>query len=157
MKSSRTRSRQTISRTPGSRAIGEMHVDEASATSAPLRPVQEELDAWGKTRVDSETSLKMQTDPLVPGRTPFISTPPPRGGASIPPGLSPCLDRMSAPILWTPGCKLLAETTTSLGITGGFGTPVCKWTWPQTPLVIYVGDHRCVVLLDEHMVAPEIC
>ncbi len=34
MKSSRTRSRQTISRTPGSRAIGEMHVDEASATSA---------------------------------------------------------------------------------------------------------------------------
>ncbi len=27
-----------------------------------------------------------------------------------------------------PGCKLLAETTTSLGITGGFDTPVCKWT-----------------------------
>ncbi len=55
-----------------------------------------------------------------------------------------------------PGCKLLAETTTSLGITGGFGTPVCKWTWPQTTLVIYVGDHLCAVWVDEHMVAPEI-
>ncbi len=55
-----------------------------------------------------------------------------------------------------PGCKLLAETTTSLGITGGFGTPVCKRTWPQTTLVIYVGDHLYVVWVDEHMVAPEI-
>ncbi len=56
-----------------------------------------------------------------------------------------------------PGCKLLAETTTSLWITGGSGMPVCKLTWLQTPLVIYVGDHRCVVWVDKHMMAPEIC
>ncbi len=42
-------------------------------------------------------SLEMQTDPLVPGQTPSIS-----------------------------GCKQLEETTTSLGTTGGFSTPVCK-------------------------------
>ncbi len=142
---------------PGAEQSREMHTDEASATSAPSRPVQEELDAWGRTRVESETSLKTQTDPLVPGRTPSISTPPPRGGASILRASAPvstgCLLLYCRP----PGCKLLAETTTSLGMTGGLGTPVCKWTWPQTPLVIYVGDHRCVVWVDEHMVVPEIC
>ncbi len=69
---------------PGAERLREMHTDEASATSAPSHPVQEELDAWGRIRFDSETSLKKQTDPLVPGRTPSVSTPPPRGGASIP-------------------------------------------------------------------------
>ncbi len=68
---------------PGAKRSGEMHTDKASATSAPSRPVQEELDTWGRTRVGSETSLKTQTDPIVPGRTPSISTPPLRGGASI--------------------------------------------------------------------------
>ncbi len=142
---------------PGAEWSREMHTDEASATSAPSHPVQEELDAWGRIRVDSETSLKKQTDPLVPGRTPSISTPPPRGGASIPRASAPvsigCLLLYCGPL----GCKQLAEITTSLGITGGFGTPVCKWMWLQTPLVINVGDHRCVVWVDEHMVAPEIC
>ncbi len=90
---------------PGAERSGETHTDKASATSAPSGPVREELDAWGRIRVDSETSLETQTDPLVPGRTPSISASPPRGGASIPqpPNLSPCLDRISAPILWVPG------------------------------------------------------
>ncbi len=87
---------------PGAEQSREMHTDEASAMSAPSRPVQEELDAWGRTRVHSETSLKTQTDPLVPCWTPSISTPPPLGGASIP-RASARIDRMSAPILWTPG------------------------------------------------------
>ncbi len=94
--------------------------------SVSSNPVQEELDAWGRTRVDSETSLEMQTDPLVPGRTPSISAPPPRDGASIPRASAlvstGCLLLYCGPQGW----KLLAETTTSLGTTGGFGTPVCK-------------------------------
>ncbi len=60
------------------------------------------------------------------GQTPFISAPPLRGGASIPRASAPvstgCLLLYCGP----QGCKLLAETTTSLGTTGGFGTPVCK-------------------------------
>ncbi len=111
---------------PGAEPSGEKHTDKASAMSVPLRPVREELDAWGKTRVNSETSLEMQTDPLVPGRTPSISAPPPRGGSSIPRASAPvstgCLLLHCGP----PGCKLLEETATSLGTTGEFGTPVCK-------------------------------
>ncbi len=111
---------------PGAERLGEKHTDEASATSVPLRPVREELDVWGKTRVDSETSLETQTDPLVPGQTPSISAPPPQDGASIPRASAPvstgCLLLHCGP----PGCKLLEETATSLGTTGEFGTPVCK-------------------------------
>ncbi len=95
-----------------------MHIYEASAMSTPSHPAQEELDAWGRTRVDREKSLEMQT--------PSISAPPPRGGASIPWDSAPvsieCLLLYCGP----PGCKLLEETTTSLGTTGGFGMAVCK-------------------------------
>ncbi len=123
---------------PGHRGAewsGQMHTDEASATSAPSHPVREELDAWGRTRVDSETSLETQTVPLVPGRTPSISAPPPCGAASIP--------RASARVStgWPPGCKLLEETTTSLGTTGGFGMPVCKVGMTTNP----PGDLRAHV------------
>ncbi len=81
---------------PGAERSGEKHTDEASATSAPSRPVREQLDAWGRTRVDSETSLETRTHPLVPARTPSISAPPHRGGASIP--------RASVPV--STGCLL---------------------------------------------------
>ncbi len=68
------------------------------------------------------------------------SAPPPRGGASIPRASAPvstgCLLLYCGP----PGCKLLEETTTSLGITGGFRMPVCKVDVTANPLVIYVGD-----------------
>ncbi len=120
IRSSGTRSQRTLFSTM------EMRTDEASATSVSSHPVREELDAWGRTRVGSETYFETQTDPLVPGRTPSISAPPPRGGASIPRASAPvstgCLLLYCGP----PGCKLLAETTTSFGTTGGFGTPVCK-------------------------------
>ncbi len=85
MRSSRNRSRRTLSRAPGSRAIGGnayrrslFHV--CTIACSPRGAT--------RTRVDSETPIAMQTDPLVPGQTPSISAPPP-------------LDRMSAPILWT--------------------------------------------------------
>ncbi len=137
---------------PGADWSREMHTDEASATSAPLRPIREELDAWARTRVDSETSLETQTDPLVPGQAPSISAPPasiPRASAPVSTG---CLLLYCGP----PGCKLLVETTTSLGTTGGLCMPVCKVDVTANPLVIYVGDHRYVVWADKHMLAPEI-
>ncbi len=88
MRSSRTRSRRTLRRTTGSRAIGEnayrLSLGKASATSVSSHPVREALEAWGRTRVNSETSLKTQTDPLVLCWTPSISAPPSWGGASIP-------------------------------------------------------------------------
>ncbi len=113
-------------RTPRAERSRKKHTDEASATSVPFRPVREELDAWGKTRVDSETSLETQTDPLVPCQTPSISASPPRGGGTIPRASAPvstgCLLQHCGP----PGYKLLEETATSLGTTGEFGTPVYK-------------------------------
>ncbi len=102
---------------------GEMHPDEASVTSAPSLPVREELDAWGRTRVDCETSLETQTNPLVPGRTPSILAPPPRGGASIPRASAPVLTGCLLLYCGPPWCNLLEETTNS---TRGFGTAVCK-------------------------------
>ncbi len=53
---------------PGAERSGKMHTDKALAMSALSHPVcsLEELDAWARTRVDSETSLEMQTDPLMP-------------------------------------------------------------------------------------------
>ncbi len=110
----------------GAERSGEKHTDETSATSALSRPVREELDVWGRTRVDSETSLETQTDPLVPGWTPSISAPPPRGGASIPRASAPVSTRCLLLYCGSPGSKLLEETTTSLGTTAGSGTPVCK-------------------------------
>ncbi len=69
--------------------------------------------------MDNETPLHRSTHAS-------ISSPPPRGGASIPRASVPvstgCLLLYCGPL----GCKLLEETTTSLGTTGGFGTPVCK-------------------------------
>ncbi len=105
----------------GAERSGEKHTDETSATSALSHPVREELDVWGRTRVDSETSLETQTDPLVPGWTPSISAPPPRGGASIPRASAPVSTRCLLLYCGSPGCKLLEETTTSLGTTGGSG------------------------------------
>ncbi len=77
MRSSITRSRRTLSRTPGSRAIGGNAYIRSLGHVCTSRPVREELDSWGRTRVDSETSLKMQTDQFVPAQTPSISAPPP--------------------------------------------------------------------------------
>ncbi len=131
---------------PGAERSGETHTDKASATSAPSGPVREELDAWGRIRVDSETSLETQTDPLVPDRTPSISASPPRGGASIPRASAPVSTGFLLLYCESPGCELLEETTTSLGTTGGFGTPVSKGGRDcNPPLVIYIGDHQCVV------------
>ncbi len=124
MRSSRTRSRRTLSRTPGSRAIGDNahrqslgHV--CTIASSPFFRgagcvSENQSGQWDVSR-DADRSTRAS-----------ISAPPPQGGASI--------SRASAPVstgcllldCGPPGCKLLEETTTSIGTTGGFGMPVCK-------------------------------
>ncbi len=102
----RSRSRRTLSSTPGSRAIGGNAYRWSLGHICVIASSPRRAGCVRRTRVGSETSLETQTDPLVPGRTPSISAPPPRGGASIPRALSPCLDRMSAPIFWAPGMQV---------------------------------------------------
>ncbi len=140
---------------PGAERSGKIHTDKASATSAPsclvcffrrVGNVSENLSGQWDVSQDTNRSTRAS-----------ISAPPPRGGASIPRASAPVSTGFLLLYCGSPGCKLLEETTTFLGSTGGFGMPVAKWTWPQTPLVIYVGDHQCVVWVDKHMVAPEIC
>ncbi len=145
MRSSRTRSLRTLSRTPGSRAIGG---NEFRRSLGHVCTIASSPGGAGCVRENQSGQRRLsltQTDPLVPGRTPSISSLPPRGRASIPRASAPvstgCLLLYSGP----PGCKLLEETTTSIGTTGGFGMPVCKVDVTANLLVIYVGDHRCVV------------
>ncbi len=137
---------------PGAERSEEMHTHKASAASVSSHPVREELDAWGRTRVGSETSLETQTDPLVPGQTSSISMEPPFPGPQylsrqvvcsyiVDPRDVSCSQRQQLP----------------LGPQEDLARQFAKWMWPQTPLVIYVEDHRCVVWADKHMVAPEIC
>ncbi len=71
--------------------------------------------------MDSETCFEMQTDPLVPPyQLHHLRVEP-----SFP-GPQPVSTESLLLFCGPPGCKLLEETTTSLGTTGGFGTPVCK-------------------------------
>ncbi len=64
---------------------------------------------------------------------PPITAPPPRGGDSIPRASAPVSTGSLLLYCGSLGCKLLEETTTSLGTTGGFGTPVCKMDVTANP------------------------
>ncbi len=79
------------------------------------------------------------------------------GGVYIPQASAPvstgCLLLYCGP----PGCKLLEETTTSLGTTGGFGTPVCKVDVTANPPGDLCRRPPMCCLSGKHMVAPEIC
>ncbi len=107
MRSSRTRSRRTLSRTPGSRAIEGNAYRRSLGHVCTITSSPRVAGCVRENQMDSETSLEMQTDTLVPGRTSFISAPPHRGGASIPRASAPvstgCLLLCCGP----PGCKLL--------------------------------------------------
>ncbi len=96
-----TSSRRTLARTPGSRAIGEPHTDEASATSVPRHPVPVEPDELESTRGDIALSTYLSSEEvhLSLAITLSRSASPPRGEASIPRASAPALfiDRMSAP------------------------------------------------------------
>ncbi len=92
----RTSSRRTLSRTPGSRAIGGKAYRRSSATSAPWHPAPVELDESERTRGDIVRSLETQT--VTWARPNFFQICSITSVWSIhSPGLSPCLDRMSAP------------------------------------------------------------
>ncbi len=83
---------------PGADKSGKMHTDEASATSASSRPVREELDTWGKPEW---TVRRLSRRKKFHSCLHISSTT--SGWSLYSPGLSPFLDRMSAPILWAPG------------------------------------------------------
>ncbi len=73
---------------------GGRHTDKASATSVPWN--QMELDESERTRRDIVRSLEKQTSPPGLDQTSSKSSPSPLCGASIPPGLSSCLNSISA-------------------------------------------------------------
>ncbi len=122
MRSSRTRSWQTLSRTLGSRAIGGNvyrqslgHVCIIASGLGGAGCVSENQSGQWDVSRDINRSTRAS-----------ISAPPPWGGASIPRAsawrnMGGCLLLYCGPL----GCKLLKETT-SFGTTGGFGSPVCK-------------------------------
>ncbi len=133
MRSSRTQSRRTLSRTPGSRAIGGKAYRRSlghicTIMSSPRGPGMLEGESERTVR---RLSRRKQIH-LCLERTPSISSPPPRGGAFIPRASAPVSTGCS-PIFLVPGTTRQQETTTSLGTTGGFGTPVFKVDVTATP------------------------
>ncbi len=158
MRSSKTRSRRTISRTPGSRVIGgnayrRSHAHVCTITSSPIGAGcmwEKRSGQWDVSRDTNRSTCAWPNSLHISSTT--------SGWSLHSPGLSPCLDRMSAPILWTPwdvSCSKRQQLP--LGPQEDLACQFATWTWPQTPLVIYVEDHWCVVWLDEHKVAPAIC
>ncbi len=153
MRSSRTRSRRTLSRTPGSRAIGENahrqslgHV--CTITSSPFF-----REAGMREREPEWTMRLHSTDPLMPpyhlhhlGVEPLFPGPQSLSRQDI------CSNIVGP---WDVSYSKRQQLP--LGPQEDLARQFAKWTWPQTPLVIYVGDHRCVVWVEKHMVAPEIC
>ncbi len=122
MRSSGTRSRRTLSRTPRSRAIGGNvyrqslgHVCTIASSQRGAGCVSENQSGQWDVSQDANRSTRAS-----------ISAPPPRGGASIPRASAPVSTRCLLLYSGAPGCELLEETTTPLGTTGGFGMPVCK-------------------------------
>ncbi len=103
MKSSRTRSRRTLSRTPGSRAIGGNayrrslgHVCTIASSPRGAGCVRENQSGQWVISQDANRSTCAWPNSF------HIDSTTSRWSLNSP-GLSPCLDRMSAPILWTSG------------------------------------------------------
>ncbi len=103
MRSSRTRSQQTLSRTPGGRAIGGNayrwslgHVCTIASGPRGAGCVSENQSGqWDVSRDANRSTCAWPNSLYISSTT--------SGWSLHSPGLSPCLDRMSAPILWAPG------------------------------------------------------
>ncbi len=103
MKSSRTRSRRTLSRTPRSRAIeGNAyrwslgHICTIASSPRGAGCVRENQSGQWDVSQDANRSTFAWPNFLHINSTTSV-------WSLNSPGLSPCLDRMSAPVLWTPG------------------------------------------------------
>ncbi len=103
MKSSRTRSRQTLSRAPGSRVIrGNAyrrtlgHICTIASSPRGAGCVRENQSGQWDVSLDANRSTCAWPNSLHINSTTS-------GWSLNSPGLSPCLDRMSVPILWTSG------------------------------------------------------
>ncbi len=126
IRSSGTRSRRTLSSTPGSRAIGGNayrwslgHICVIASSPRRAGCVRENQSGqWDVSRDANRSTCAWPNSFYISSTT--------SGWSLHSPGLSPCLDRMSAPIFWAPGMQVARIDNTSFGTTGGFGTPVCK-------------------------------
>ncbi len=140
---------------PGAERSGEKHTDEASAISAPSRPVREELEClrenqrgqWDVSR-DANRSTCAWNE-LPPYHLHHLWVEPSFPGQSR--------QDVCSYIFGPRDASFSKRQQLPLGPQEDLVHLFLKWTWPQTPLVIYVGDHRCAVWVDKHMVAPEIC
>ncbi len=98
MRSSRTWSRQTLSRTPGSRAVGEKPWPSLYHRVRSERSwMREGEPEWTVRRLSRPKQIHLCLTKLPPYQLHHL------GWNLHSLGLSPCLDRMSAPIFWTPG------------------------------------------------------
>ncbi len=141
MRSSRTRSRRTFSRTPGSRSIGgnayRRSLDHVCTIASNLRGAgcvrENQSGKWDVSR-DKQIYLYMAelllyqlhhlgVEPLFPGPQPLSR----QDVCSyiVDPRDVSCSKRQQLP----------------LGPQEDLANQFAKWTWPQTPLVIYVGAH----------------
>ncbi len=142
---------------PGAERSGEKHTDEASAISAPSCPVREDLEClrenqrgqWDVSR-DANRSTCAWNE-LPPYYLHHLGVEP-----SFP-GPQPLSRQDVLLYFWSPGQQDNKRQQLPLGPQEDLARLFLKWTWPQPPLVIYVGDHRCAIWVDKHMVAPEIC
>ncbi len=121
MRSGRTRSWQTLSRTPGSRAIGGNVYRQSLGHVCTIASGQRGAGCVSKNQSGEwDVSRDANRSTRAPSAYQLHTW------ASIPKASAPvstgCLLLYCGPS----GCKLLEETKTSLGCTGGFGTPVCK-------------------------------
>ncbi len=116
---------RTLSRTPGSKAIGGKayrrslgHVCTMASNPSGAGCVRENHS--GQWVVSRDVN-----NPLPLGRTSCISTSPPRGEISIPRASTPASTGRLLPDSGPRGHTSLSETTVSPWITGGSGAPVC--------------------------------
>ncbi len=125
MRSSKTRSRRTISRTPGSRAIGgnayrRSHAHVCTITSSPIWMHVGET-VWTVRCLSRRKQIHLCLAELSSYQLHHLWVEPPF------PGLQPLSWQDVCSYIVDPlGCKLLEETATTLGTTGGFGMPVCN-------------------------------
>ncbi len=100
---SRTRSRRTLSRTPGSRGIGGNAYRRSLGHVCTIAPSprgagymrKNQCGQWDVSRDANRYTCAWPNSLYISSNT--------SGWSLHSPGLSPCLDRMSAPILWAPG------------------------------------------------------
>ncbi len=141
MRSNRTRSRRTLSRTPGCRAIWENayrrslgHVCTIASSPRGAGCVRENQSGQWDVSRDANRSTRAS-----------ISALPPRVESTFPRPQPLSRQDVCSYIVGPRDVSCSKRQQLPLGPQEDLARQFAKLTWPQTPLVIYVGDHRCVV------------